>query len=424
MKFMFKNLPAVAMLLTINMTNTGQSNAQTYDDPAIKAKADRIHQSVLTLDTHGDLPYFMSSRPDFDISKRHDPYITGSRIDLPRMKEGGLDAMFFAVYLGQGARTPEGYAEAKKGALDQFALIHRIVKDHADLAGLATTPEEARQLKAQDRRAIFIGVENGWMIGKDLSLLQTYYDLGARYMTLCHTRNNDICDSSTDPAGYEHGGLSAFGVEVVREMNRIGMMIDVSHISDDAVYDCLKHSTAPIAATHSSARALYDHPRNLTDDLIKAIAAKGGVIQMNMLDGYLKSQSPERRSALGKLREKYPNISELTEEQRTQRQEELTRIDEQYPADPATLQLVMDHIDHIVQLVGVDHVGIGPDLDGGGGVKGMYDVSEMGNVTYELVKRGYSEEDIEKIWSGNFFRVMKEVERVAGRRGTSDGSPR
>ena len=243
-------------------------------------------------------------------------------------------------------------------------------------------------------------------------------------MTLCHTRNNDICDSSTDPAGYEHGGLSAFGVEVVREMNRIGMMIDVSHISDDAVYDCLKHSTAPIAATHSSARALYDHPRNLTDDLIKAIAAKGGVIQMNMLDGYLKSQSPERRSALGKLREKYPNISELTEEQRTQRQEELTRIDEQYPADPATLQLVMDHIDHIVQLVGVDHVGIGPDLDGGGGVKGMYDVSEMGNVTYELVKRGYSEEDIEKIWSGNFFRVMKEVERVAGRRGTSDGSPR
>jgi len=387
-------------------------HAQTYDDPEIKAKAARIHEAALTLDTHGDLPNFMISRPDFDISKSHDPYVTGSRIDLPRMKQGGLDAMFFAVYLGQGPRTPEGYADAKTRAMAQFDLIHGIVEKHPDLAGLATTPEDAYALEKEGKRAIFIGVENGWTIGKDLSLLQTYYDLGARYLTLTHTRNNDICDSSTDQP--EHRGLTPFGIEVVKEMNRIGMIIDVSHISDESFYDCLKYSKTPIVATHSSARALFDHPRNLTDQMIKDMAAKGGVVQMNMLGSYLKSQPTARVEALAALREKYPNMRDLSEEQRAERAKEMQEINRKFPEEPATLQLVMDHIDHIVQLVGVDYVGIGPDLDGGGGVKGMYDVSEAGNITYELVKRGYSEEDIKKIWSGNFFRVMKEAQRVAG----------
>ena len=387
-------------------------HAQTYDDPEIKAKAARIHEAALTLDTHGDLPNFMISRPDFDISKSHDPYVTGSRIDLPRMKQGGLDAMFFAVYLGQGPRTPEGYADAKTRAMAQFDLIHGIVEKHPDLAGLATTPEDAYALEKEGKRAIFIGVENGWTIGKDLSLLQTYYDLGARYLTLTHTRNNDICDSSTDQP--EHRGLTPFGIEVVKEMNRIGMIIDVSHISDESFYDCLKYSKTPIVATHSSARALFDHPRNLTDQMIKDLAAKGGVVQMNMLGSYLKSQPAARVEALAALREKYPNMRDLSEEQRAERAKEMQEINRKFPEEPATLQLVMDHIDHIVQLVGVDYVGIGPDLDGGGGVKGMYDVSEAGNITYELVKRGYSEEDIKKIWSGNFFRVMKEAQRVAG----------
>jgi len=286
------------------------------------------------------------------------------------------------------------------------------VEKHPDLAGLATTPEDAYALEKEGKRAIFIGVENGWTIGKDLSLLQTYYDLGARYLTLTHTRNNDICDSSTDQP--EHRGLTPFGIEVVKEMNRIGMIIDVSHISDESFYDCLKYSKTPIVATHSSARALFDHPRNLTDQMIKDLAAKGGVVQMNMLGSYLKSQPAARVEALAALREKYPNMRDLSEEQRAERAKEMQEINRKFPEEPATLQLVMDHIDHIVQLVGVDHVGIGPDLDGGGGVKGMYDVSEAGNITYELVKRGYSEEDIKKIWSGNFFRVMKEAQRVAG----------
>lgn len=386
---------------------------QTYNDPAIKAKADRIHEKALTLDTHGDLPNYMISRPNFDISATNDAYATGSRIDLPRMKKGGLDAIFVAVYLGQGPRDAAGYADAKKRALAQFDLVHNIAKKHPDLVGIATTAEDAYALEKQGKRAFFIGVENGWAIGKDLSLIKQYYDLGARYMTLSHTRNNDICDSSTDPAGYEHGGLSDFGKEVVAELNRIGMLVDVSHISDAAFYDCLKYSKAPIVATHSSARALYDHARNLSDQMIKDIAAKGGVVQMNMLSSYLIDRNPKRAAAMETLRVKYPNQNDLTEAQRAERAKDMEKINQEHPENFANLQMVMDHIDHIVKLVGVDHVGIGPDLDGGGGVKDMYDVSEMGNITYELVKRGYSEEDIYKIWSGNFFRVMKEAEKVA-----------
>src|SRR5690554_316223 len=393
------------------------ASAQTYDDPAIKAKAARIHEAAVNLDTRGDLPNFMISRPDFDVSKWNDPYTTRSRIDLPRMKAGGLDAIFLAVYLGQGPRTEAGYADAKRRAQIQFDLVHKIAQDHPDLAGIATSEEEALALEKEGKRALCIGVENGWAIGKDLSLLQKYYDQGARYMTLTHTRNNDICDSSTDPAGYEHGGLTEFGKQVVAEMNRLGMLVDVSHISDDSFYDCLEYSKTPIVATHSSARELFDHPRNLSDDMIKALAAKGGVVQMNMLGSYLKNQPAARVNALSELREKYANMRDLPEDQRAamtaERNAEMARINELYPEEPATLSLVMDHIDHIVKLVGVDHVGIGPDLDGGGGVKDMYDVSEVGNITYELVKRGYSEEDIHKIWSGNFFRVMKEAERVA-----------
>lgn len=408
-----KSFCAKLSLLAIPAFLSFQAAAQTYDDPVIKAKAARIHEAALTLDTHADLPLLMVSRPDFDVSQMHDAYATGSRVDLPRMKKGGLDAIFLAVYVGQGPLTPEGYADAKQKAQEQFDVVHGIAKKHPELAGIATTAEDAYALEKQGKRALFIGVENGYTIGKDLSLLQKYYDQGARYMTLSHSRNNDICDSSTDPAGPLHHGLSEFGVQVVEEMNRLGMLVDVSHISDEAFYDCLKYSKAPIVATHSSARELYDHARNLSDQMIIDLAAKGGVVQMNMLGSYLKSGDPQRMKAMVALREKYPNARDLSEADQAARARELEEINKKYPEDPATLQIVMDHIEHIIKLVGVDYVGIGPDLDGGGGVKDMYDVSEVGNITYELVKRGYSEEDINKIWSGNFFRVMKEAQRVA-----------
>lgn len=404
---------AFSMALSSLMLAAGSVSSQTYDDPAIKAKAAEIHAAVLTLDTHADVPMYMVAHPRFDLSKTHNSRTTGSRVDFPRMKQGGMDALFFAVYLGQGSRTDSGNAAAKRRAKVLFDVIHRNVANHPDLAGLATTPEDAYALEKEGKRAIFIGVENGWAIGRDLSLLKTYYDWGARYMTLSHTRNNDICDSSTDPKGAEHHGLSAFGEEVVKEMNRLGMLVDISHTSDETFWDCLALSKAPIVASHSSARALYGHRRNLSDEMIKALAAKGGVIQMNMYTGYLKSENPKRVAAMKALQKKYPRVNELTDAEREARSAALQEINTNYPTVLATLQQVADHIDHIVELVGVDYVGIGADLDGGGGVRGMYDVSEAGNITYELVKRGYSEEYIRKIWGGNFFRVMKEAQRVA-----------
>lgn len=398
----------VASLLAISL-----GYAQQYNDPKIKPKADAIHAAALSLDTHGDLPTYAIGRPDFDISKAHDVNTTRSQIDFPRMKKGGMDAMFFAVYLGQGERTPEGNAGAKERALKLFDLVHKTVTDNPSLAGLATTPEEAHKLKEEGKLAIFIGIENGWPIGRDLSLLKTYYDLGARYITLSHTSNNDICDSSTDSKGPEHNGLSDFGKEVVAEMNRLGMMVDISHTSDKTFYDAIQYSKAPLIASHSSARALYNHPRNMDDEMLKTLAKHGGVIQMNMLSGYLKDGNPERAAAMRDLRAKFPNVANATESDRAARMQAMQELNEKYPEERATLQMVVDHIDHVVNLVGIDHIGIGADLDGGGGVVGMNDVSEMGNVTYELVKRGYSEEDIKKIWSGNLFRVMKEVEKVA-----------
>lgn len=398
-------------LLSMVCVSFSLARAQDTPDPAIKVKADRIHQAVFSLDTHGDLPYLMSNRPDFDVSQWNDVEATRSQIDLPRMRHGGLDGMFLAVYVGQGPRTPEGNEAAIAEGLKLFELVHGIAEKYPEMAGIATSEAEGRALKKAGKAALFIGVENGYAIGNDLGMLKKHYDLGARYMTLSHTRNNDICDSSTDTP--EHGGLSDFGKEVVKEMNRLGMIIDVSHISDDAFFDCIKYSNAPIVATHSSARALYDHPRNLSDEMIIALAKKGGVLQMNMFSAYLKDDSPERIAAMEKINADFPMVEGVSEEVRQARRAAVAELNQTHPYQRATLEMVMDHIDHVVELVGIDHVGIGPDLDGGGGVVGMYDVSEAANVTYELVKRGYSEEDIDKIWGGNFFRVMKSVEETA-----------
>ncbi len=407
---MFKNIFTGSLIVLLAGFSSQQVGAQDLEDPVL-TEAERIHRAVFSLDSHGDLPYFMSSRPDFDVSQWNDVVATGSQIDLPRMRHGGLDGIFLAVYVGQGPRTPEGNEAAIADGLKLFDLIHGIAEKHPGLAGIARSEAEARALKAAGRLALFIGVENGYAIGNDLRMLKKHYDLGARYMTLSHTRNNDICDSSTDTP--EHGGLSEFGKQVVREMNRLGMLIDVSHISDDAFYDCLKYSQAPVVATHSSARALYDHPRNLSDEMIVALAEKGGVVQMNMFSAYMKDDSPERQAALAELNGKFPRTADMTEAMRRARSEALQALNQRLPYERATLEMAVDHIDHIVQLVGIDHVGIGPDLDGGGGVTGMYDVSESANITHELVKRGYSEEDIAKIWSGNFFRVMAAAEETA-----------
>ncbi len=401
----------VVMLLLLSVVLFSGFSFQLNQDELAK-KAAAIHDRVLTVDTHVDTPMRLM-RSDFNVGERHTPGRRGGKVDFPRMKEGGLDAIFFAVFIGQGERTPEGNEKAKQRSFQIFEAIHKAVTEHADMAELALTPNDAYRIEKSGKRAIFIGMENGYPVGNDLSLVKKYYDKGARYITLCHTRNNDICDSSTDTT--EHCGLSKFGEKVVEEMNRLGMMVDISHTSDETFYDVLNVSTAPIIASHSCARALCDNPRNLNDDMLKKLAENGGVIQMCILSDYVKKSppNPKRDAAIKALRKKYANFNDLSDEEQQKARQEWNTVREKYPQKLATVSDVVDHIDHIVKVAGIDHVGIGTDFDGGGGVDGCYDVSEMGNITLELVKRGYTEDQIRKIWGGNIMRVLSKVEKVA-----------
>ncbi|MGD0340181.1 MAG: dipeptidase, partial [Bacteroidales bacterium] len=278
------------------------------------------------------------------------------------------------------------------------------------------SPADVLALHKKHLRIAVIGVENGYPIGKDISKVKQLYDLGARYITLCHTSNNDICDSSTDPNGPENNGLSRFGIEVVKEMNRIGMMIDVSHISDKSFYDVLKISKAPVIASHSSCRSLCSSPRNFTDDMLLALKANGGVIQICILSSYIKTPepNPELDARIKALNGEYGDFRTLSKDQKSKYMVERWEIQNKY-MKLATVSDVVDHIDHVVQVIGIDHVGIGTDFDGGGGVNGCRSVADMKNITIELLKRGYSKSEIGKIWGGNIMRVFREAEKTAGK---------
>jgi membrane dipeptidase len=400
---------SVIMTCLLTLPGSLQSKENLAD------KAARIHKSVLTIDTHSDTPMNLS-HDGFDVGKRNDQAVTGTKVDFPRMKEGGLDAQFFAVFISQGPRNPEGDKNAKKKALEILEAIRESVKANANQASIALKPDDAYELKKQGKRAIFIGLENGYGLANDITMVKKYYDLGIRYITLCHTSNNDICDSSTDKKkGTEHHGLSAFGKEVVAEMNKTGMMIDVSHISDASFMDVIRLSKYPIIASHSCARAICDNPRNLTDQDLKALAKNGGVIQMCFLSDYIKvpDPDPKRDSAMTAVRKKYNDFQDLSDEKMKVARQEYRETLKKFPEKLATVKDMVDHIDHIVKVIGIDYVGIGTDFDGGGDLSGCRDVSQMGNVTLELVNRGYSENDIRKIWGGNFMRVFREVQKAA-----------
>ncbi|KQS27918.1 dipeptidase [Dyadobacter sp. Leaf189] len=387
------------------------SIAQTAPTP-MSPKAAKIHAKALTIDTHADVPINMM-KEGFDIAVEHDYEKDRSQIDFPRMIKGGMDGMFFAVYLGQGKRTDEANAEAKKKALAIFDKIHETARLHPDIAAIATTSKDAYRLQKEGKRAMFIGMENGWPVGKDITNVKQYYDLGLRYITLSHSLNNDICDSSTDGDGPEHNGLSKFGEEVVKEMNRLGMMVDISHVSDSTFYDVIKLTKAPVIASHSSCRALCDVPRNMTDEMIKTLAKNGGVIQINFVPGFVKKPSQPHEMSLKALRLKIRQ-TDLSDADKKALRDEMKAINEKYKGDMPTIQDAVNHIEHVIKLTSVEHVGIGMDLDGGGEVIGLKDVSQIGAITEELVKRGYSAKDIEKIWGGNIMRVLDQVEKAAG----------
>lgn len=381
-------------------------------DVRLQKKAARIHAKAFTVDSHNDTPmWFTDSAYQFGIN--HADMRPRNRVDIPRMEAGGLDAAFFAVFIGQGERTPKGNEKALNQALETFEAIHRHVKLNSDKAAIALSSKDGPTIAKQNKRAIYMGVENGYPIGNDLSNIERFHKLGARYITLCHSSNNDICDSSTDTI--EHKGVSDFGKKVIAEMNRLGVMVDVSHISDKSFYDALEQSKAPVIASHSCARALCDNPRNLNDDMLRALAAKDGVIQMCILSSYVKTPlpNPSRDSARKALREKYRGFKSLSDEEMNNARREWYEVDENFPQKLATVQDVVDHIDHIVKVAGIRHVGIGTDFDGGGAVEGCEDVSEMGNITLELVRRGYSAKEIKMIWGGNLMRVMRKVETLA-----------
>ena len=398
----------VRVICGVTLLTSLLTTCNTKNNESIAEKAARIHAKVLTVDSHVDTPMRLT-HSGFDVGKRHDVVTERSRVDFPRMKEGGLDAVFFAIFTGQGERTLKGNEKVRKYALEISDSIHSALERYSDIAVLALTPEDAYSAERAGKRAIFIGMENGYPIGNDISLVNEYYDLGVRYITLCHTKNNDICDSSTDTT--EFNGLSTFGEQVVKEMNNLGMMIDVSHISDSSFYDVIDLTKSPVIASHSCARAICDNPRNLTDGMLKLIAENNGVIQLCILSDYVKTPdpNPKRDSCQQAVRKKYRYFQDLSDEEMINARRDWYAIDSVFPRKRATVSDAVDHIDHIVEVIGIDHIGIGTDFDGGGGLEDCSDVSELGNITIELVRRGYTEIDIEKIWGGNIMRVMTEV---------------
>ncbi len=419
-----RSLTAVLLASTLSACSGDGGTPAAETEEQLLARAQAIHERVITLDTHNDI------LGNWGTPELNPCGPTNLKVDLPKMVAGGLKATFPAVYVGQGPRTPAAYAEVKATALDKFAAIHRVAEEMCpDQVEIAYRADDVERIAATGKRVYAIGIENGYVLGKDLSMVKRYYDLGARYITLTHSGHNDIADSSTprEPPEEEWGGLSPFGEEVVKEMNRLGIMVDLSHVSDNTVRDVFALSEAPVIASHSGARALADVPRDLTDELLLGLKENGGVIQMVALAGYLKVDPPERTAAIDSLRASLgfadrATTRSFTEADRAAYQALMDSVRPQYEAGmaeidakwpPADVKTFVDHIDHVKNLIGVDHVGIGTDFDGGGGIPGFNDASEALNVTVELVRRGYTEEEIAKIWSGNLLRVWREVERVA-----------
>jgi membrane dipeptidase len=381
------------------------------DEPASSAAP----PALITLDSHVDIPL------DF-ATAAVDPRNADLQVNLDKMTRGGLDAGFFIVYVGQTARTEANYAQAQTDALTKFEAIHRMAEQlYPERIEIAYSSADVERIAAAGKLVAAIGIENGFVLGRQLEMLDRYYALGARYVTLAHDGDNDLARSARpkpelgDAADTDFG-VTALGMEAIARMNRLGIMVDVSHGSKQTALDAMRLSAAPVIASHSGIAGVSVHPRNLDDETLLALRDDGGVVQVVAYDSYLKFQPEEQLAAMRALRERVglrPGIrpNQLAEEQRTIYAQELLAIQERWP--PATVQDFVNHIDYAVKLIGVDHVGISSDFGGGGGVTGWADAEETRNVTAELEARGYSREDIAKIWSGNLLRVWRDVERVA-----------
>ena len=433
---------------------------QSVQDLTSRARA--IHERVITLDTHNDIDP-LDFTPGCNYTMR-----LSTQVNLPKMEEGGLDVSFLIVYVGQSnppqvadAFEPAGYERAYRAAIAKFDAVHRLTSEIAPTQiELARSPADVLRIVKSGKKVAVIGVENGYPIVSDLRRVKEFYDLGGRYMSLAHNGHNQLADSTSGEAGndWRWGGLSPLGRQVIEEMNRLGMMVDVSHPSKGAVMQAIGLSKAPVIASHSSVRKLANSIRNMDDEMLMAMKTNGGVIQIVALSGFVKTDPAERAPALAALRREFglvpasgapsgtaggrgappssrpcpventggkpgaapapgqteAGLASLSADRRAQYVNRLAAIDKRWPAaGRATVRDFVDHVDYAVKLIGIDHVGISSDFDGGGGIEGWNSAAETFNVTLELVRRGYSEEQIAKIWSGNLLRVWNEVERVA-----------
>ena len=378
----------------------GSAFAQTTDPSA-------LHQSLVTLDTHLDTPANFG-RPGWDIMDRH-KILDRSQVDYPRMVDGGLKGGFFAIYTPQGPRTLEGDRKARDAAISRGAEILEMVAKHHDVFELALKADDAAAIAAKGKRIVFMSIENSYPLEGDISLMSTFQRLGVRLIGPVHFKNNDLGDSATDAP--EWHGLSPLGKSFVVEANRLGLVLDASHASDDVLDQMIALSKTPVILSHSGCKAVFNNPRNVDDVRLKALAASGGVIQINSLSSYLipTPKNHERDAAMASLMKK-ASAGNSTPEQESALEAEFQAIEVKYPEPKATLDDFMKHMLHALEVVGPDHVGVGADMDGGGGVVGMEDITGYPKITARLVAAGYNREDIAKIWGGNVLRVLRQAE--------------
>ena len=382
--------------------------ASAATDDEVSA-ADRLfHERMMVLDTHLDTPMRFDDGA-WDFAERHRYDWDLSQVDLPRMEQGGLDGGAFVIYTPQGELTAQGYAMARDAALLRAASIHRVIGENRDRMGLALTAADAERLHSDGRRIAFISMENSWPLGEDLSLLTTFQRLGVRIAGPVHSRTNQLADSTTGEARWQ--GLSPLGRLWVAEMNRLGLVIDASHSSDAAFDQMLSTSRAPIILTHSGPRAIFQHPRNLDDERMRRLARAGGVMFLNSVFLVQHDVSPEREA----INSRQENWATLNPAERQTLLRDRAALDARQPYTTADFDLFMRSLQHAIAVMGVDHVGLGADWDGGGGVIGMEDVSRVPRITARLRREGYGDADIAKIMGGNFLRVLREVERRAAR---------
>ena len=410
---------AMTSVLALALVACSQQKASAPAEPApaeAPKTAAEIHDEMLVLDTHLDTPANFS-KADFDIMADNPSVLGSVQVDLPKMNRGGLDGGFWVTFTPQGPMDPASYEAAKQAALTRNQEIHDMVAAHPESFELAYTSEDAARIAATGKKVVYMSIENSYPLGTDIGMVEEFYNRGVRMIGPVHFRDNQFADSSTDLGTNDYGGLSPLGEALVKEANRLGMILDGSHASDSTVDDMIELSTTPIILSHTGVKAVYDHPRNIDDDLMRKVADDGGVIQINAYGSYLEqlTPTPERQAALDEMQKEFEGISPATADAETRDRyiAKMEEIDAQFPAPRSTFEKFLEHMNHALEVVGPDHVGMGADWDGGGGVVGMEDVSFLPRVTEALLAEGYSEEDIQKIWSGNMLKLMKQVEDAA-----------